>query len=473
VSTTFPTTAAPTAAGPPAPEGGTASPEVEPSVAPIIAIVGRPNVGKSALFNRLTRSKRALVEDLPGTTRDRNYGDLEWRGRHIRVVDTGGLVEGGEDPFSPLIREGVEDAIAAARLVLFVVDAGEGLTAADEEIAAGLRRVERPILLVANKADLGRAREGLLDLYALGLGEPIAVSAYHGQGVGDLLDRILDEVPAERRPARVDRIRIAVVGRPNVGKSSLINAILGEQRSIVSDVPGTTRDPIDTAFEFEGHPLLLVDTAGIRRRGRIERGVERHSVQRAERAIDRADIAVLVIDQAEAAAAQDAHIAGYVAKQAKGLVLVVNKWDLTPDPEERPRFARRLDYRYRFAPWAPLLFTSALTGEGVRDVVETAIHIAEVRRRRVQTSELNRVVQRALYEHGPPTVRHRRLKVMYVTQAEVAPPTFVCFVNDPSLVHFSYERYLENRLRAAFDFEGTAIRLLFRRRSEDRHEGRK
>ena len=436
----------------------------------LIAIVGRPNVGKSALFNRMTRSRRALVEDLPGTTRDRNYGDLEWRGRHIRVVDTGGLLEDSDDPFSSLIRAGAEDAIAASRLVLFVVDAGEGITAADQEIATWLRKADRRVLLVANKTDLSRARDGLSDLYSLGFGEPISVSAYHGQGVGDLLDRILDLVPAERRPARVDRVRIAVVGRPNVGKSSLVNSMLGQQRSIVSEVAGTTRDPIDTSFEFEGHQLLLVDTAGIRRRGRVERGVERHSVQRAERAIDRADVVVLVIDQAEPAAAQDTHIAGYVAKHTKGLVLAVNKWDLSTEPDARERFARRLDYRYRFTPWAPLQFTSALTGEGVRDVIEGAIHIAEVRQRRVQTSELNRVIQRALHDHGPPTVRNRRLKVMYATQAEVSPPTFVLFVNDPELVHFSYERYIENQLRAAFDFEGTAIRLLFRRRSEDRHE---
>ncbi|MEZ4501481.1 MAG: ribosome biogenesis GTPase Der [Dehalococcoidia bacterium] len=442
----------------------------QPTGAPLVAIVGRPNVGKSALFNRMTRSRRALVEDLPGTTRDRNYGDLEWRGRHIRVVDTGGLVGDDEDPFSPLIREGVQEAIASASLILFVVDAGDGVTIADAEVATMLRRAKQPVFLVANKADLGRARDGLLDLYELGFGDPIAVSAYHGQGVGDLLDRIVDTLPADRRPPKVDRIRIAVVGRPNVGKSSLVNAMLGEQRSIVSDVAGTTRDPIDTPFEFEGHQMLLVDTAGIRRRGRIERGVERHSVQRAERAIDRADVVVLVIDQTEPTAAQDTHIAGYVAKAAKGMVLVVNKWDLADEEEERSRFARQLDYRYRFTPWAPLLFTSAIRGEGVSDVLETAVHIHEVRQRRVQTSELNRIVQRALHDHGPPTVGHKRLKVMYVTQAEVAPPTFVFFVNDPAVLHFSYERYLENRLRDAFDFEGTAIRLLFRRRSEDRHE---
>jgi GTP-binding protein len=246
--------------------------------------------------------------------------------------------------------------------------------------------------------------------------------------------------------------------------------MLGQARSVVSDVPGTTRDAIDTAFEFEGHKLLLVDTAGIRRRGRIEKGVERHSVQRAERAIDRSDVVVLVIDRAEVMAAQDAHIAGYAADRHKGLIFVVNKWDLATPEEDRHQIGRRLDRHYSFAPWAPVLFTSALTGEGVTDVLELAVHIAEVRTRRVQTSDLNRALQRAMHEHGSPTVGHKRLKMMYATQAEVSPPTFVLFVNDPALLHFSYRRYLENRLRENFDFQGTGIKLVFRRRSEDRHE---
>ncbi len=360
-----------------------------------------------------------------------------------------------------------------ADAILFVVDGAEGMTAAEQEIADLLRRSTRPVLLVANKADRKTAALNIADFYELGLGEAVAISAYHGQGVGDLLDQVLDLLSPPEAPAEAstpERLGIAIVGRPNVGKSSLVNVILGEQRTIVSEIPGTTRDAIDTPFEFERRPMLLVDTAGIRRRGKIERGVERHSVQRAERAIDRADVVVLVIDQAEATAAQDTHIAGYVEGQSKGLVLAVNKWDLTAAPEERHQFARSIDHRYRFVPWAPVLFTSALTGEGVRELLEMAAHIGEVRQRRVQTSELNLVMQRALAEHAPPTVGHRRLKLMYVTEAEISPPTFVFFVNDPALIHFSYRRYLENRLRKAFDFDGTAIRLLFRRRSEDRHE---
>ncbi len=450
------------------------------SCAPLVAIVGRPNVGKSALFNRLSRSRRALVEDVAGTTRDRQYADFEWRGRELRTVDTGGLEGPGDDPFTPLVRQQVEEAMTEADGILLVVDGAEGLTAADREIADLLRRAARPVLVVANKTDRKSAAANVVEFFELGLGDPIGISAYHGQGIGDLMDRVLEMLPpAESPPAAPplaevppppQQLGIAIVGRPNVGKSSLLNAILGQQRAIVSEIPGTTRDAIDTAFEFEGRSMLLVDTAGIRRRGKIQRGVERHSVQRAERAIDRAEVVVLVIDQSEPTAAQDTHIAGYVERSAKGLVLAVNKWDLAEQPEERHRFARRIDYRYRFAPWAPVLFTSAVTGDGVRELLEMAVHIGEVRQRRVQTSELNLAMQRALAEHAPPTVRHRSLKLMYVTQAEVAPPTFVFFVNDPKLLHFSYRRYLENRLREAFDFEGTGIRMLFRHRSEDRHE---
>lgn len=446
----------------------TSSPETDH--APLVAIVGRPNVGKSALFNRLTRTRRALVEEIPGTTRDRLYGYCEWRGRYIRIVDTGG-VEGPEaDPFSALIRQQVLEAITEADVILFVVDLADGISAADQAITDLLRRATRPVILVANKEDRRAASTRIEDCYDLGLGEPLSISAYHGQGIGELLDRILELVPAVEPPEREERLRVAVVGRPNVGKSSLVNAILGQSRVIVSDVPGTTRDAIDTPFEFEGHAMLLVDTAGIRRRGKIERGVERHSVQSAEHAISRADIVFLLVDQGDPTVAQDTHIAGSVSDQGKGLILVVNKWDLAEEREDRTGFATKLDRRYQFVPWAPVQFTSALTGEGVHDLLELAVHIDQVRRRRVQTSELNLLIRKAVSEHGPSPVHGRRLKVMYVTQAEVEPPTFVFFVNDPELLHFSYRRFLENRLRESFGFEGTAIRMRFRRRSEDRHE---
>lgn len=439
--------------------------------APLVALVGRPNVGKSALFNRMTRRNQALVEDLPGTTRDRNYGVVEWRGRVFRLVDTGGLIESDVDPFSPLVRRGVQQALNEAQAAIFVVDAAAGPIAADFEVADTLRRSGVPVIIAANKTDTSRGQANLPEFFALGMGEVESVSAIHGQGVGDLLDRVLEIVQGvDPDEAEDERVRVAIVGRPNVGKSSLTNAILGEERVLVSDIAGTTRDTIDTPFEFEGREMLLVDTAGIRRRGRVERGVERHSVQRAEQAIDRADVVVVVLDQTEVLTAQDTHITGYAAKAGKGIVLVVNKWDLAEDRSVRPDLTRQIDYRYRFVPWAPVLFTSAITGEGVQDLLEMCAHIWEVRRRRVQTSELNRVIHRAMAEHGPPTIHHRRLKVMYVTQAEVAPPTFVFFVNDPELVHFSYLRYLENRIRETFDFEGTSIRLVFRRRSEDRFE---
>lgn len=439
---------------------------------PVVAIVGRPNVGKSALFNRLTRRNNALVEDLPGTTRDRIYGTVEWRGRVLRVVDTGGLGDEATDPFGTLIREGVQHALTESQAVIFVVDGQTGPTGADYEIADMLRRASQPVLLCVNKADTGAGERNLVEFYALGLGEPLPVSALHGRGAGDLLDAVLEVVPEapEEAPAEPERVRIAIVGRPNVGKSSLANAILGEKRAIVSDVPGTTRDAIDTPFVFEGHSMLLVDTAGIRRAGRIERGVERHSVQRAERAVDRADVVFVVIDQQELLVAQDTHIAGYAAQANKGIVILVNKWDLAEDRAGKPEAAQRVDAKYKFIPWAPVIFTSAVTGEGVQDALQLAVHIAEVRRRRVQTSELNRVLHRAMAEHGPPTIRHKKLKLYFATQPEVSPPTFVLFVNDPALVHFSYERYLENTLRAAFDFEGTAIRVIFRGRAEGGEE---
>ena len=445
---------------------------------PLVAIVGRPNVGKSALFNRVTRSRRALVERLAGTTRDRQYGWCRWRGRRFRVVDTGGL-EGPDDdpgaPFAAPVREQVLHALAEADALLFVVDAAAGLTASDEAVARLLRRSGRGgVLLVASKSDRREAGANVHELHRLGLGEPLLISAYHGQGVGELLDALAERLPEDAPDAGDGEdasdgeaprpIRLAVVGRPNVGKSSLVNAILGEERLIVSELPGATRDAIDTPFEFEGRPMVLVDTAGIRRRGRIGRGVERHSVQQAERAIARADVTCLLIDPSEPTAAQDTHVASLAVERGTGLVLAVGKWDLAAPGTERPAFARRIDGRYRFAPWAPVHFTSALTGEGVADLLRLAADIDATRGRRVQTPELNRVLQSAIAAHSPRYVGKRRLKLLYATQAEVRPPTFVFFVNDPELLHFAYRRYLENRIRAAFGFDGAAIRLLFRAR---------
>ncbi|GBD12630.1 GTPase Der [bacterium HR24] len=436
---------------------------------PVVAIVGRPNVGKSTLFNRLTGGRKALVEDIPGTTRDRLYADVEWGDRAFTLVDTGGLEPTSEEPFSVLVRRQVEVALAEADVVMFVVDASQGPTITDMEIAEMLRRTGSPVLLVANKADNDRRQQAALQFYELGLGEPIAISAYHDLGV-DELRRALAALlpPAEALAAVPAELALAIVGRPNVGKSMLLNAILGQERVVVSEVPGTTRDAIDTPLEYHGHRLLLIDTAGIRRRGRIAPGLERHSVQRAQQAIRRCDVALLVIDATEGVTAQDTHIAGLVLEEYKGLVIVVNKWDLMPDTDDqRRRFAAHALERLKFVPWAPLAFVSAKTGLNLEGLLELALEVGEKRSQRVPTARLNAAIREAIARHPPPPSGKRQFKLYYVTQAEVRPPTFVFFCNDPDLLHFSYRRYLENAIRRAFDFEGTAIKMVFRGRSED------
>jgi GTP-binding protein len=431
----------------------------------VVALVGRPNVGKSALFNRMLGGRKALVEEIAGTTRDRLYGDVEWREREFRLVDTGGLLLDESPPYSALIRRQVEIAIEEAQVILFVVDAKEGLTAADLDVADVLRRTAKPVLLLANKAESRSRREAAVQFYELGLGEPIPVSAHHGQGVADVMDMVVEMAPASPAVEAAEALAIAIVGRPNVGKSMLLNAILGEDRVIVSDEPGTTRDSIDTPFQFQEQDLLLLDTAGIRRRGRVQPGVEKHSVLRAERAVERADVALLLMDAGEGVAAQDTHIAGLIADAYVGLVLVVNKWDLIdPAPTFRKQFERVVRHRMRFAPWAPLRFISAKEGMGIDGLLAEALKVGEERRKRVSTGELNAVVQRAIGERGPPAVGNRKLKVLYCTQVQAAPPTFVFFVNDAALLHFSYRRYIENRLRRVFGFAGTPLRLVFKGR---------
>jgi GTP-binding protein len=436
----------------------------------VVAIVGRPNVGKSALFNRLVGGRPALVEDLPGTTRDRIYGTVHWHNREITVVDTGGLEPDVPGTYTPLVRQQIEQALDEAAMVLFVVDARDGTTAADEEVADILRRSNKPVLLLANKAENEERTDASVAFYELGLGEPIPVSALHGHGVADVLDMIVETLPESEATDEDDTdLRLAIVGRPNVGKSSFLNAVLGEERVIVSDVPGTTRDVIDTAFEFEGERLVLVDTAGLRRRGAIEAGVEKHSTLRARRALERAEIALVVFDLSEGFTAQDAHVIGYAIDAARGVIVVANKWDLVRDGEwTREDWERRLRWKLKFAPWVSLHFVSAKEGEGVREVLAEAVRIGEERRRRIDTAELNQVIRRAIAER-PPTVpsRGKRLKLLYVTQADVMPPTFVFFVNDPTMVHFSYRRYMENVIRRRWGFHGTAIKLIFRGRSDE------
>jgi len=463
---------------------------------PLVAIVGRPNVGKSTFFNRMIGERVAIVEDRPGTTRDRIYGDTDWNGRDFTLIDTGGLELGTDIPVGQVglngqpgdimkrVQAQAQLAIEEADVIVFMVDARTGITAADEEVAEMLRRTNKSVILAANKADNSARRLDAVEFYTLGLGEPITISSIQGTGTGDLLDVIVDALPPEEeRPEEEedeDVVRVAIVGRPNVGKSSLLNAILGFQRSIVSDVPGTTRDAIDTEMEFEGKKVILVDTAGIRRRGRVGPGVEKYGVLRASRAIDRCDVALLLVDASEGLAAQDTHIAGEIQDKSKGVVVVVNKWDLAqaqrraaregdiPKPNEEIESAER--YRkiiaegLKFIPYAPIVFASAKTGYHVQSLLETVLGIADMRFLRISTSRLNEAVQDAVRRHNPTVNRGKVLKIYYATQARVNPPTFVFFVNDPQALHFSYERYLENQLRAAFGFKGTGIRMYFRAR---------
>jgi GTP-binding protein len=441
---------------------------------PVVAIVGRPNVGKSTFFNRLLGERAAIVQDQPGTTRDRLYADVEWTGRTFTVVDTGGLLTGGDsaadvEEMYRQVREQAEQAIEEADLLLFMLDAAAGTTPSDYEIADIVRRTHKPVLLVANKADSPSREEAAVDLYSLGMGEPIAVSAYHGRGVGDLLDRIVALLPpeSEEEEPETDAIRIAIVGRPNVGKSRLLNAILGQERSIVSDVPGTTRDPVDTELNWNGFELVLVDTAGIRRRGKVEPGIEQFSVIRSLRAIGRADVVLLLFDAVEGITAQDEHIAGYVLDEMKGLVLVVNKWDLVEkDSDTMREYIASFRERLQFLSWAPITFISAKYSQRIPTVLEAAIKVADERKKRVPTASLNRLLKEAVADHPPPSKPGRWLKFLYATQADVRPPTFVFFVNDAKQVQFGYKRYLENRLRERFGFEGTPLRLLFRNRQE-------
>jgi GTP-binding protein len=442
-------------------------------VIPIVALVGRPNVGKSTLFNRLVGEQIAVIEDLPGTTRDRIYGDVEWSGKYFTLIDTGGIEGDPETEISRLVRAQARAAVQEADLIVFGVEAGEGTTADDLAVAELLRKSGKPVVVAATKADNPSRRLQANELYRLGFDDVIPVSAMHGTGTGDLLDWVVERLPPTPEPVDDDdQPKIAIVGRPNVGKSSLLNALVGSERSIVSDKPGTTRDAIDTVIQHGDRTVTLIDTAGIRRRGRIEFGVEKYSVIRALRAVARADVALIVLDASEGVTAQDTHLAGYARQAGRACVLVLNKWDLVPrDAVVAKRFDAVVKESFKFMPWAPFVHVSAKTGSRVTRPIDLALKAWEERRRRVSTGELNRVIRNALAAHAPPSHRGHQLKIMYATQAESQPPTFVFFVNDPELVHITYERFLENQLREAFSFEGTPIRLRFRGR-EGRPEGR-
>ncbi len=433
---------------------------------PIVAIVGRQNTGKSTLLNRLTGKRIAITADLPGTTRDRIFASVSWQGTQFTVVDTGGLELKARSTISQEINEQVKTAISEADAILFLVDVKDGVTPSDLEITDLLRRSEKPIVLVANKADNKRLETQAVEFFELGLGEPLVISAYHGRGTFGLLDKIISLLPAMPSVlAEPEIMKVAIVGRPNAGKSTLLNALLGKERAIVDQIPGTTRDAIDTLLDFNGQSVLLIDTAGIKRRGRLGVGVGRYSVIRALKAIDRSDVVLLVLDTTELVTAQDTHIAGYIQQAAKGIVLVVNKWDLAmgKSQAEGTTYIRN---RLKFTPYASVLFISAKLGQGVDRVMPQVFKVFKERLKRIPTASVNNLMQQAVAAHSPPRSGQKQLKFLYSTQAEVNPPTFVFFVNDARLIHFSYERYLENRLRESFGFGGTPLRLVFKTRGE-------
>jgi GTP-binding protein len=449
---------------------------------PVVALVGRPNVGKSTFFNRLAGEPLAIVDDTPGTTRDRILAEAEWNGREFHIIDTGGIdpTTGGREPLSigsadfiREIREQASLAIEAADVVLFIADATTGVTPADMEVARLLRKNQKvvegkeipPILLVVNKADNATLRENAPQFYELGLGDPYPISAVHGTGTGDLLDALVENFSPEEEGTVDESVKIAIVGKPNVGKSSLLNKLIGEERAIVSPIPGTTRDAVDTQLTFQDIPITLIDTAGIRRRGKIDRGVEKYSVIRSLRAIERCDVALLVIDATVGISAQDAHIAGFILESWKSTVVVVNKWDAVPkDTYTMSSYTEKIRQELNFLSYVPILFISAKTGQRVDQVLPMALKVQEERLLRLTTAQLNLVLHQAQDDHAAPSRTGRNLRLYYGTQVRTDPPTFMIYVNDPKLAHFTYLRYLENQLRKEFPFTGTPIRLVLKPR---------
>ncbi|AKG52944.1 EngA [Dehalogenimonas sp. WBC-2] len=433
---------------------------------PVVAIVGRQNVGKSTLLNRLTGKRQAITEDLPGTTRDRLYIPLSYGGRDFVLVDTGGLAGAPEDAIAKAVNDQVRAAMKEAAVVIFLTDARTGLTPQDEDIAEEVRRTGKPVIVAVNKADNSSMALNAAGFHSIALGEPMPVSAYHGRGVEDLLDRLVELLPpSEAAVTEPQRLRIAIAGRANVGKSSLLNTLTGEDRVIVSAIPGTTRDAIDTPIDFSTGGVVLIDTAGIRRRGKVERGIEEYSVIRSLNAIDRADVVLIVLDAGESATAQDTHIAGYAKDSCRGLILVINKSDLLENVD-MTEYDKNMAARFKFIPYAQRLYVSARTGDGVDRIIPAAFEVQAERSKRVSTPELNSLIRHAMAHHAPPSVGGRTLKVLYATQVGVCPPEIVFFVNNPDLVHFSFQRFLENRLREVFGFEGTPIKITFRGRGE-------
>lgn len=451
---------------------------------PVVALVGRPNVGKSTFFNRLVGERMAIVDDVPGTTRDRIFADAEWTGHTFTVIDTGGLdpTHGGKAPLSigsadfiDAIRSQAQVAIEDADVVILMTDGETGVTAADKEVAELLRRSQKPvdgklyppIFVVVNKCESAARRAQAAEFYELGLGDPYAISAIHGTDTGDLLDEVVKVFPAPVEQENDDTVKIAIVGKPNAGKSSLLNRLLGKERAIVSPIPGTTRDATDSQLEFDGIDVTLIDTAGIRRRGRIDPGVERYSVVRSFKAIERADVALLMIDAETSITAQDAHIAGYILEEWKSCVVLVNKWDaIEKDSYTMESYTAHIRQQLNFMDYVPMLFISAKTGQRVDQVLPMALRVQEERLARLSTSKLNAVLQKAQDKHPAPSQAGRQLKIYYATQVRSDPPTFLLFVNDPTLMHFTYARYIENRIRDEYGFVGTPIRVVAKSRRD-------
>ncbi|MGE9919854.1 ribosome biogenesis GTPase Der [Limosilactobacillus reuteri] len=433
---------------------------------PIVAVVGRPNVGKSTLFNRIARERISIVEDTPGVTRDRIYAHAEWLGKHFSMIDTGGI-EISDQPLLTQIRQQAEIAIDEADVIIFVADVENGVTDADEQVARILYHSNKPVVLAVNKVDNPERRSDIYDYYSLGLGEPYAVSSVHGIGMGDLLDAVIKEFPDNAANDEDDSIHFSFIGRPNVGKSSLVNAILGENRVIVSNVAGTTRDAINTQFETaDGQKFTMVDTAGIRKKGKIYENTERYSLMRSMRAIDDSDVVLVVLNAEEGIRELDKHIAGYAHEAGCGVIIVVNKWDTLKEKDHRTMtdFTNLIRQEFQYLSYAPIIFVSAKTKQRLNQLPGLIEEVYQHHRQRIQSAVLNDVLMDAIAANPTPTQNGRRLRVYYGTQVATEPPTFVIFVNDPELMHFSYERYLENQIRKAFDFSGTPIHLIKRQR---------
>ena len=436
---------------------------------PILAVVGRPNVGKSTFFNRIIGERKAIVEDVPGVTRDRIYAETEWNGREFAIIDTGGIEASTDDPILSQMRDQAVVAMDMADLILFMVDGKEGLTTADIEVGAILRRTGKKVILVVNKIDNpSKMPDTIYDFYELGLGEPIPISSSNMLNIGDLLDEIVSGFPDKDYEADEENIKLAIIGKPNVGKSSLVNALTKENRVIVSPIAGTTRDSIDTPFSFEGNDFTLIDTAGLRRRSKVYDSIEKFSVIRAIAAIERCDICILMIDAMEGITEQDKKIAGIAHEAGKGMMIVINKWDLVEKETNTMRdYERKVRAELLFASYAPILFTSVLQGRRIYDILRKAATIQEIRMRRITTGKLNNLIEDAVMMRQPPSDKGKRLKIYYAAQIGVAPPLFSFNINSRELMHFSYARYLENRLREAYDFEGTSVKFVYNEKKGD------